>query len=98
MCIRDRFEADAIRAKGLAEAEVERAKLNAKQSAADIYMAEIQRDIAQVMYPALKDVKIDMPDFYSGATANGSAPTSLDVYTTLGALKELKDRQEQPVK
>jgi len=93
-----RFEADAIRAKGLAEAEVERAKLNAKQSAADIYMAEIQRDIAQVMYPALKGVNIDMPDFYSGATASGAAPTSLDVFTTLGALKELKDRQEQPVK
>jgi regulator of protease activity HflC (stomatin/prohibitin superfamily) len=93
-----RFEADAIKAKGLAEAEVERAKLAAKQSAAAIYMAEIQRDIAQVMYPALKDVNIDMPDFYSGATANGQAPTSLDVFTTLGALKELQDRKPEEVK
>lgn len=87
-----KFEAEAITAKGLAEAEVERAKLAAKQSAADIYMAEIERDIAQVMYPALKGVNIDMPDFYAGS-ADGTAPTSLDVYTTLGALKEIKDRQ-----
>lgn len=87
-----RFEAEAIKAKGLAEAEVERAKLAAKQSASDIYMAEIQRDIANVMYPALQGVNIDMPDFYAGGNG-GEAPTSLDVFTTLGALKELKNRQ-----
>jgi uncharacterized membrane protein YqiK len=91
-----RYEAEAIKAKGLAEAEVERAKLQAKQAAQDIYMAEIQRDIAQVMYPALKDVKIDMPDFYSAGSGDGAAPTSLDVFTTLGAMKELQDRKDQP--
>lgn len=90
-----KFEAEAITAKGLAEAQVERAKLQAKQDAQDIYMAEIQRDIAKVMYPALRDVKIDMPDFYMGATASGQAPTSLEVFTTLGALKELKGRNTQ---
>lgn len=90
-----KFEAEAIRAKGLAEAEVEKAKLQAKQDAQDIYMAEIQRDIAKVMYPALRDVSIDMPDFYMGATSSGQAPTSLEVFTTLGALKELKDRSEK---
>lgn len=87
-----KYEAQAIREKGLAEAEVEQAKLAAKQAARDIYMAEIERDIAQVMYPALKDVMIDMPDFYSGATANGAAPTSLDVFTTLGALEKIQGR------
>jgi len=86
-----KFEGMAIREKGLAEADVELAKLSAKQSAKDIYMAEIERDIAQVMYPALKDVTIDMPDFYSGG-AGAEAPTSLDVFTTLGALKNLEDR------
>jgi uncharacterized membrane protein YqiK len=86
-----KFEGMAIREKGLAEADVELAKLSAKQSAKDIYMAEIERDIAQVMYPALKDVTIDMPDFYSGGTG-AEAPTSLDVFTTLGALKNLEDR------
>lgn len=86
-----KFEAMAILEKGLAEAKVAQAALQAKQSARDIYMAEIQRDIAKVMYPALKDVKIEMPQFYmSGGADGGTAPNSLDVYTTLGA-KNLLD-------
>ena len=85
-----KFEAQAILEKGLAEAKVDSAKLQAKQDASVIYMAEIQRDIAQVMYPALKDVTIDMPDFYSNNGGTGEAPTSLDVFTTLGALKQLE--------
>ena len=83
------FEAEAILSVGLAEAEVSEAKLMAKQSAADIYLAEINRDIAKVMYPALKDVTIDMPDYYVGG-AEGAAPTSLEVFTTLGALENLQ--------
>jgi len=86
-----KFEAEAIRQKGLAEAEVERAKLQAKQVAKDIYMAEIQRDIAQIMYPALANVSITMPQFYAGGNG-GTAPTSLDVFTTLGAQKLLEER------
>lgn len=86
-----KFAAEAIRAKGLAEAEVEQAKLAAKQSAKDIYMAEIERDIARVMYPALKDVQIDMPDYYAAGSNEGTAPTSLEVFTTLGAMKQLKE-------
>lgn len=89
------FEAKAIKEKGLAEAEVDKAKLEAKQSAMEIYMAEIERDIAKVMYPALKDVRIDMPDFYSGGSGE-NAPTSLEVFTTLGALKELQQK-DKPV-
>lgn len=88
-----KFEAQAIKEKGLAEAEVERAKLAAKQSARDIYLAEIERDIANVMYPALKDVSIDMPDYYAGGGVEGKAPTSLEVFTTLGAMGQLKDRK-----
>lgn len=89
-----KFEAEAIRQKGLAEAEVERAKLEAKQTAKDIYMAEIQRDIAQIMYPALANVNITMPQFYAGGNG-GTAPTSLDVFTTLGAQKLLEERAAQ---
>lgn len=85
------FEAEAIRSKGLAEAEVETAKLQAKQAARDIYMAEIQRDIARVMYPALKDVNIDMPDYYSAGGSGEVAPTSLDVFTTLGVIEKLQN-------
>lgn len=87
------FEAQAIREKGLAEADVTKAQLAAKQGAKDIYLAEIQRDIAKVMYPALKEVNIDMPDFYYAGGSTESAPTSLDVFTTLGALKELQERK-----
>lgn len=91
-----KFEAEAIKAKGLAEAEVDRAKLKAKQDASDIYMAEIQRDIAKVMYPALKDVQIDMPDFIStGGGAEGMPLNSVDVFTTLGAQKMIEDRAAQ---
>lgn len=82
------FEAQAILKKGLAEAEVEQAKLQAKQQASNIYMAEIQRDIAEVMYPALKDVVIDMPDYYSGGVSS-DLPTSLEVFTTLGAIEKI---------
>lgn len=86
-----KFEAQAILEKGLAEARVAEAALQAKQSARDIYMAEIQRDIAQVMYPALKDVNIEMPQFYLNGNGEGEgAPNSLDVYTTLGT-KSLLD-------
>lgn len=89
------FEAQAIREKGLAEADVDSAKLAAKQVAKDIYMAEIQRDIAQIMYPALANVKITMPQFYSAGGSGGAAPTSLDVFTTLGAQKLLEERAAQ---
>lgn len=85
------FEAQALLEVGLAEAEVERAKLEAKQAASDIYMAEIQRDIARVMYPALDGVTIDMPDFYAGG-GEGAAPNSLEVFTTLGALEQIQQR------
>ena len=87
-----KFQAEAILATGLAEAQVSAAMLQAKQDASAIYMAEIQRDIARVMYPALKDVTIDMPDFYSASGTDGVAPTSLDVYTTLGALTQIETR------
>ena len=63
-----------------------------KQAAKDIYLAEVQRDIAKVLYPNLKDVEIKMPQFYmtGGKEGDGPAPNSLDVYTTLGA-KSLLD-------
>ena len=90
------FEAEAIIAVGLAEAEVSEAMLQAKQSAMDIYLAEIERDIANVMYPALRNVTIDMPDYYSAGGTGEAAPTSLDVLTTLGAMRELDSRNTAP--
>jgi len=87
------FQAESILSVGLAEARVAQAQLEAKQQARDIYMAEIQRDIAQVMYPALKGVTIDMPDYYAGGSGD-TLPTSLEVFTTLGAMEKI--RQGQP--
>tara|TARA_R110000850_G_scaffold21793_10_gene63726 strand:- start:1004 stop:2404 length:1401 start_codon:yes stop_codon:yes gene_type:complete len=84
------FEAQAILEKGLAEAQVQQAKLQAKQAASEIYMAEIQRDISRVMYPALKDVTITMPQFFMSGSDATSAPNSLEVFTTLGS-KQLLD-------
>lgn len=86
-----KFEAAALLEVGLAEAQVEEAKLAAKQSASDIYMAEIQRDIAKFMYPALEGVTIDMPDFYAGGES-GAVPNSLEVFTTLGSIEALQER------
>ncbi len=60
-------------------------------------MAEIQRDIAQVMYPALKDVTIDMPDYYVGADAGASPVSSLEVFTSLGAMEQLRRSSGQTI-
>jgi hypothetical protein len=89
------FEAQAILSIGIADAQVLQAQLEAKQAARDIYMAEIQRDIAEVMYPALDGVTIDMPDFYMGGGEGGSPLNSLDVFTTLGALDQIQSRAAQ---
>lgn len=81
-------QGNAIRFRGLAEADVDRAKLAAKQSANEIYMAEIQRDIAVAMYRALKDFDVKMPTNYvnNGGGANGGMTSNLDILTAFGAL------------
>ena len=80
-------QGNAIRFKGLAEADVDRAKLAAKQSAEGIYMAEIQRDIAVAMYRALKDFEVKMPTNYVNSGGDGGRMASnLDVLTAFGAL------------
>jgi hypothetical protein len=87
-----KFEAAAIKEKGLAEAEVDKAKLAAKQSAADIYLAELHRDIANVMYPSLKDVTIQMPQMYVTGAGDGGRMNTLDLFATL-ATQDLMKRQ-----
>lgn len=80
-----KYQAIAITEKGLAEAEVDKAKLAAKQFAKDIYMAEIQRDIAQVMYNNLANFNVEMPTNVVMGN-EGALPSNLDVLTTFGAL------------
>lgn len=78
-------EAKAIREKGIAEAAVLAAKYKALQQNKDIYLAEIQRDIANSVYTNLKDFKISMPKNYVGG-GGGKMTTNLDVITSFAAL------------
>ncbi len=82
------FQGEAIKFRGLAEAEVDRAKLQAKQSANEIYMAEIERDIAVAMYRALKDFEVVMPTNYINQSSGGEGGmiSNLDVLSAYGAL------------
>lgn len=90
------YQANAIRKVGLAEADVDRAKLAAKQSASDIYMAEIQRDIANVMYTNLKDFQINMPQNYvSQGGTEGGIKSNLDVLSAFGALGVMDNLQKK---
>jgi hypothetical protein len=91
-----KFEAEAILAKGLAEAQVDAAKLQAKQGASGIYIAELNAEIAKIMYPALANTNITMPLYYAGGEGS-TAPTSLDVFTTLGSMNALRDAQNQSI-
>ena len=85
-----KFEAMAIREKGIAEADVIKAKYAALGAFKDIYIAEVQRDIAQTLYTNLSNFKIDMPDNYvqtiGGADGDSSLKTNLDIITAFGAL------------
>lgn len=88
-----KFSAVKIEAIGLAEARVTRAKLAAKESSKVIYMAELELDMAKVIYPNLQNINIDMPDYYvNGVGKDGNAPTSLDIMTTLGSMTMLKSK------
>ena len=91
-----KYAATAIKEKGLAQAEVEAALLKAKQSAKDVYLADKQVEMARIIYPALKDVQIQMPTYYQGGSnGNNSVPNSLDVFTTLGAMEKLKNNKTE---
>merc|ERR1712224_275624 len=83
--------AQAIAAKGKAEADVLAAMYKAKAQNKDIYLAETQRDIAQTLYQNLKDIKVEMPQnvIVGGGAKDGAAgtlPSNIDVITAFSAL------------
>merc|ERR1719267_194735 len=88
------FAAQAIVAKGRAEADVLAANYRAKAQNKEIFLAETQRDIAQTLYQNLKDFKVDMPHNVilggSGGGGEGGGvgklPSNLDVITGFSAL------------
>jgi len=88
------FEAKSIREKGIAEADVLRAKYEARIPA--IYMAEIQREIAQIIYPNLKGIRVTMPhNVVNLGNTNNKLQTNLDVlssFATIGVMEGLEKK------
>lgn len=91
--------AQAISAKGKAEADVLAAMYKAKAQNKDIFLAETQRDIAQTLYQNLKDIKVEMPqnvivggDGKDGGGA-GKLPSNIDVITAFSALGLMEKAQ-----
>lgn len=83
------FEARAIAAKGKAEAEVLSAMYKAKAQNKEVYLAEMQLEIAKSVYGNLKDFKVEMPRNYiggGGGNGTGGMTSNLDVITGLAAL------------
>lgn len=88
-----KYEAQAIMEKGKAQAEVIAAKYAALGAHKEIYLAEIQRDIAEVLYNNLRHFRVEMPHNYV-TTANhdnqentkSTLTSNLDVISAFGAL------------
>lgn len=88
-----KYEAQAIREKGLAEADVIRAKYAAFN--AEIYVQELRRDMAQYLYSNLGDFTVEMPRnmIVGSGSGNGSDAgllNNLNILANLGILKGLE--------
>lgn len=80
-----KFEAKAIREKGIAEADVLDAKYKALKP--EIYLAEIKRDIANIIYPNLKGIQVTMPRNIVNLGVQGdNFKTNLDVLSSFAAI------------
>ncbi|MFK5970233.1 MAG: SPFH domain-containing protein [Candidatus Marithrix sp.] len=88
------FEAKVIVETGKAEAEIMRAKYEARIS--DIYIAEIQRDIVAIIYPNLKDINLTMPhNIVNFGASDNKLPTNLDVlssFANIGIMNSLEKK------
>ena len=80
-----RHEAQAILEKGTAEAKVLAAKYAALGANEEVYLAELNRDIAQVMYSNLANFKVEMPQNYVSGSSGGGMQSNLDVITAFSA-------------
>lgn len=72
-----KYEAQAIKEKGFAEAAVDKAKLQAKQSNKEIYLAELSLEEAKAIATVLPLVKIDTPDIVMSAGGQGNGVSDL---------------------
>ncbi len=80
------FEAKAIREKGIAEADVLAAKYKALGAHEKVYLAELNRDVANSLYQNLPNFKVDMPKNYINGSGGNGMTSNLDVITGLSAL------------
>ncbi|MCV6636433.1 SPFH domain-containing protein [Candidatus Albibeggiatoa sp. nov. NOAA] len=93
-----KFEAQAIREKGLAEADVTKARYNALDP--EIYAAELQRDVANIIYPNLRNIRIDMPNNVvnlGGQDGKAALPTNLDVLSSFAAISTMEKLKQQAI-
>ena len=72
-----KFEAQAIKEKGFAEAAVAKAKLQAKSSNEKIYLAELSLEEAKAIAAVLPQVKIDTPDIVMSGNGQGNGVSDL---------------------
>ncbi|QXO17607.1 MULTISPECIES: SPFH domain-containing protein [Vibrio] len=80
------YEAKAILEKGRAESEVLKAKYAALGANREVYLAELQRDVANSLYSNLQNFQVQMPQNYIGGGEASGLKTNLDVITGFGAL------------
>ncbi len=88
------FEAKAIIAKGRAEATILKEKYAALGANREVYLAELNRDVANVLYNNLQNFKVEMPQNYVGGSSDGALKSNLDVITAFGALGVMDQTQK----
>jgi hypothetical protein len=86
------FEVKARKEKGLAEAEILKAMYDARSL--EIYKAEMQKEIAAIIYPNLKGVQLTMPhNIINLGDTNKPLQTNLEVlsnFATIGLMEGLE--------
>jgi hypothetical protein len=97
------FEAKAILEKGNAEAEVLKAKYEARIP--EIYHAEMKKDIAEIIYSNLKGVNVTMPHniVNLGESDGKNLQTNLDIlssFATINVMEEMEKKalENNPIK
>lgn len=91
-----KYEAQAIKEVGFAEAEVDKAKLAAKQTNEGIYLAELEKEVNIAKYKALQNFKVEMPQYVSMGSKEG-VQGSLAEMSNMIVLDKLETRiSKQP--
>jgi hypothetical protein len=88
------FEAKIFREKGIAEADVLKAKYAARTT--EMYIAEIKKEIAAIIYPNLKGVNVTMPrNIVHLGEQDKTLQTNIDVlssFATIGVMEGLEKK------